>query len=430
MTDEREDVMKAFGKSGRLCIWQSRCPNWTENRPGRNGAAARRARLLGQLFSNLALWASLSVLLPVIVSSCPAHAETVDAYIRREMHDRQIPGLAYAIVDRGVVTTGAYGVSNLETDTPLHITDIFEVASVIKPFTAIAVMQLVESGKVGLDDRISNYIPNSPQSWADITVRELLSHTSGLPIDSWVGWDGSPLLTITTKQHLHQLSGEPLLFPPGTGASYSDGGYFLLGVLIEQVSGQKYRDYMREHIFMPAGMESTLIENRRQIVKHHVTPYEMADGRLVNTRRVWDHELPSYFGLWTTVGDMVRWNKALGEGRLLRPATLHEMWTPSRLKDGAAANVDGFPYGLGWFVPTTAGHRIVGHVGYYGSVFFKLPEDSFTIILFASLATTNGPYQVTLAAHIASLRRPDLAPAFAPMMNLGPPAPAARKSRP
>ncbi len=363
---------------------------------------------------------------PENARSLGERSETVDAYIRREMRARQIPGLAYAVIDRGAVTTGAYGISNLETDTPLHVGDIFEVASVIKPFTAIAVMQLVEVGQVRLADRISRYVPDSPASWADITVRQLLSHTSGLPEGGWVGCDGLPLLTITTKEHLRQLSGQALLFSPGTRGSYSDGGYFLLGMLIEQVSGEKYRDYMRKRIFAPAGMGSTLIENRLQIVKHHVTPYELADGHLVNTRRLWDHELPSYFGLWTTVGDMVRWDKALDEGRLLRPATLNEMWTPERLKDGTTAIVDGFPYGLGWFVPTIAGHRIVGHPGYYGSVVFKLPDDGFTIILFASLATTNGSYQVALAAQIASFKRPDLAPAFAPLMSVGPPPPAAK----
>jgi CubicO group peptidase (beta-lactamase class C family) len=177
---------------------------------------------------------------------------------------------------------------------------------------------------------------------------------------------------------------------------------------------------MRKHVFAAAGMNSTRIEDRLEIVKNHISEYALIDGRLAHDRRLWQHELPSFYGLWTTLGDMVKWDRALDEGLLLKPETLQSMWLPAHLKNGNLAIVDGYPYGLGWFVPTIAGHRIVGHPGYFGSVVFKFPDDGLTVIFFANLATTAGSYQVTMAAQIAALTRPNLAPLLAPLLGSPP----------
>ncbi len=351
-----------------------------------------------------------------LVFSAAALATDIDDYIKHEMLARQVPGAAYAVIDRGKVQLNAYGIANLETSTKVQTDTVFEVASVVKPFTAIAVMQLVEAGKITLDDPIKKYIENAPAAWDSVITRHLLSHTAGFGMN-FFAWGESPPLEVSTRQHLNHIVAAPLLFPPGEGAFYSDDGFFLLGMIIEKVSGQKYRDYMREHIFAPAGMNSTRIEDRLEIVKNHVAEYVLTNGRIVHDRRLWQHELPSFYGLWTTVGDMAKWDRALDEGLLLKPETLHSMWVPTHLKNGNPAIVDGYPYGLGWFVLEVAGHPIVAHPGYYGSVVIKFPKDDLTVILFTNLATSEGSYQVPMAAQIAALARPDLAPVLAPFLG-------------
>lgn len=353
---------------------------------------------------------SVSMLSPAVFPN------SIDDYIEQELLTRQVPGAAYAMIDRGKVSMNAYGIANLETGTKTQTDTVFEVASVIKPFTAIAIMQLVESGKIALDGSIRDYIDNAPDTWASITIRHLLSHTAGFG-ERFFESGESPPLEVSTRQHFNRIVAAPMLFSPGEKASYSDDGFFLLGMIIEKASGQKYRDYMKEHIFAPAGMNATRIEDRLEIVKNHVSEYVLSHGRIVHDRRLWQHELPSFYGLWTTVGDMAKWDRSLDEGLLLKRETLRSMWAPTQLKNGNPAIVDGFPYGLGWFVLELRGHQIVAHPGYYGSVVLKLPDDGLTVVLFTNLATTKetkGSYQVEMAARIAALARPDLTSALAP----------------
>jgi CubicO group peptidase (beta-lactamase class C family) len=153
----------------------------------------------------------------------PDRADSIDAYVRTTMTARHVPGAAVAIVSGGqVVFQRAYGSANLETETPVTLSSVFELASVTKQFTAAAVMLLVQDGKLQLDAPITNYLRDTPPAWSGITVRELLTHTAGLPIDAIVGHDGSPLLNIRTRQVFDFLSRQPLIAAPGTRFSYSD----------------------------------------------------------------------------------------------------------------------------------------------------------------------------------------------------------------
>lgn len=352
----------------------------------------------------------LTVALCVCAPIASKASDTIDEYVTHEMQAKQIPGLAFAVVEHGRITTvRAYGLANLETGTPVHTDSVFEIASVTKPFTATAVMMLAEDGKLKLEDSISKYIESTPSAWKDITVRELLSHTSGLPGVAWVERDGSPLLRITTKEMFDEIARSPVDHAPGEAAAYSDAGFFLLGMIIEKVSGLKYGEFMQRRVFAPAGMENSRILDRRTIVKNHVSCYELRDGQLQNDRRVWEHELPSYFGMLTTVEDLARWNLALDEGRVLKRETLDEMWTPAKLKNGAAAIVDGEPYGLGWFVADWKGHRGVAHPGFTGCIMIRFLNDDFTIIVLTNLDATAGSHELWIALGIAGLMRPELA---------------------
>jgi D-alanyl-D-alanine carboxypeptidase len=347
-------------------------------------------------------------------SAWPAGSDGLDSYIQHEMEAQKIPGVAFAVIDHGkIVEERAYGLENLETGTPLRTDGVFEIASVTKPFTATAIMLLVQDGKIRLDDPIDKYIDHAPPAWKEITVRELLSHTSGIKGLGWVESDGSPLLDITTKRYFDEVAKLPLEFAPGESAEYSDSGYFLLGMIIEKVSGMKYAEFMRQRVFAPFGMTSTSILDRRAIVKNHVAEYTLHDGELEHDRRVWQHELPAYFGMLSTVDDLSKWMIALTEGRVVKPETLDQMWTATKLKGGNPAEVDGMPYGMGWFTLHLSGHRIVGHPGFLGSVIFHYVDDDFTVIVLTNLDVASGSHQVALAQAIISRLRPNL-PRFVP----------------
>ena len=343
-----------------------------------------------------------------------ASSDGLDSYIQQEMEAKKIPGVVFAVIDHGkIVEERAYGSENLETNTPLRTDGVFEIASVTKPFTATAIMLLVQDGKLQLDDPISKFINHTPLAWKDITVRQLLSHTSGIAGLGWVECDGSPLLNISTQRHFDDIAKRPLQFAPGESAAYSDSGYFLLGMIIEKVSGLRYAEFMQQRILAPFGMTQTSILDRRAIVKNHVSEYTMQNGRLEQERRIWQHELPSYFGMLSTADDLAKWMIALTQGRVVKPEALNQMWTATALKNGNLALMDGMPYGLGWFTGSINGHQIVGHPGFLGSAIFHFVNDQFTVIELTNLDVTSGSHQVALAQGIASRLRPDL-PRFLP----------------
>ena len=351
--------------------------------------------------SRRCLRSSILVILAV-ATVARAAADELDDFIAKEMQAQRIPGVAIAIVQRDrILVRRDYGLANLETESPIRRDTVFETASMTKPFTAAAVLMLVQDGKLRLDDHINTLIGDAPAAWKNITVRHLLSHTSGIQGGGWVESDGSPLLHITARRHLRDFVGSPLLFAPGKGAAYSDPGYLLLGMTIEKVSGLRYREFMQQRVFGPAGMTSTRIMDRREIVKGHASCYSLRNGVVENDRRVWQHDLPSYFGMLSMADDLARWEVALSKGTLLSAATLAEMWTPTKLMDGTLARVDGELYGLGYFIQDLNGRRVVGHPGFHGSLVLHFLGDDIGIVVLTNLNTDSGPHDVKLALGIA-----------------------------
>jgi CubicO group peptidase (beta-lactamase class C family) len=349
---------------------------------------------------------------PAPAGVTPAQGAAIDSFVRRTMQARRVPGVAVAVVQDGhVVYRRAFGVANLETATPLAPDAVFELASVTKEFTAAAIMMLVEAGKVGLDTPVTAYVDSAPAAWSAITVRHLLTHTSGIFAGGVVQWQGSPLLAVTTRQAFQQIAGART-FGPGEVGVYSDAGYFLLGMVIERASGQTYRDFLQRRVFDPLGMTRTSLTDRRRVLPGRVATYEIAagGGQLVNWRRDWDYELPSFFGIWSTLDDVARWDTALRRHTLLTPASLEQMWTPGRLNDGRDALVDGREYGFGFRVDEIRGHRMVWHNGASGTIVLHLLEEPLTVIVLTNLANTAGRHATTLGRGIVGLLRPQLAP--------------------
>ncbi|RJP75787.1 MAG: class A beta-lactamase-related serine hydrolase [Candidatus Zixiibacteriota bacterium] len=345
------------------------------------------------------------------LASAEALTDSLGAFIAREMQVRQIPGLALAVVRGGQpAIVRAYGQANLETGAPLTASSVFEIASLTKPITATAVMLLVEDGKVGLDDPVGEYLDSLPAAWAGITVRHLLTHTSGLPEEAVAQHDGSPLMNVSIRQQYEAIRQAELLFAPGEKACYSDPGYFLLGMIIERVSEQTYGEFLRDRLFTPLGMTASRVQDQRKIIPGRVAPYTLREGELCRGRRDWQHDLPAHYGVLSTVEDLAKFEAALRAGTLLKPATLEQMRTSARLNDGREAIIWGDLYGFGWKVGEVRGRPIVEHGGFTGTHLLRFLDRDLAVIVLTNLDVASGSRPEWIARGVAGIVDPELKP--------------------
>ena len=322
-----------------------------------------------------------------------AQTDQIDNYIQFEMNKRQIPGLALVVIRDGeVIKMKGYGFANLEHDVPVKPDTVFELASVTKQFTAAGVMLLVEEGKVKVEDPISQYLPNAPEYWKDIAVRHLLTHTSGLP-NLENGFQalrkGGARLNYTTTQLYNAAKNDPMSFAPGERWQYSDVGYFLLGMIIEKASGQPYRNFLASRFFEPLGMASSSVLDQSVVLKSRAAGYTLRNGQIVSIRRVIQVELPSHYGIFSTVQDLVKWDNALAAGKVVQQSSLDQMWTPVKLNCGGS-----FLYGFGWGMEERRGHWMITHSGITGTEYTRFPDDKLTVIVLTNLGSHIGAREV------------------------------------
>ena len=324
----------------------------------------------------------LFVVALILSHSVSAWADRVDDFVLARLSEQHIPGAAIAVIHNGrLVKAQGYGLADVELNVPVTKETVFEIGSVTKQFTASAVMILAQEGRINLDDRISKYLPPIPQAWNEITVRQLLTHTSG--IRNYTGLSGFELSKHLKKEEFIKTIAEyPLDFPPGERWSYSNTGYSLLGMIIEKASGQSYWDFMRARIFRPLGMNSTTDRNPKAIIRNRASGYEWVGGALEH-RDTDFTDLTSAGAIVSTVLDLAKWDAALNSGTLLRRISQDEMWTPVRLNKG-----DTYPYGLGWNIESLLGHRVIRHGGLtagFSATFTRYVDDHLTIIILCNL---------------------------------------------
>lgn len=324
------------------------------------------------------------------------------------MQSQQIPGLALAVVKDGkIVLARGYGLANVEHQVPVKPETIFQSGSTGKQFTATAVMMLVEEGKLGLDDRITKYFPDAPQSWSNITIRHMLTHTSGMT-DYTPDFD---LRRDYTEDELYaRIKPIPLAFQPGEKWSYSNLAYVMLGLLIHKVSGKFYGDFLQERVFKPLEMSTARVISEADIVPNRAAGYRVVNGQLKNQEWVSPTLNTTADGaLYLTVYDMAKWDAALYTEKLLKRASLEEMWTPVKLNDGKT-----HPYGFGWALGAVRGHRIVEHGGAwqgFKAQITRYVDDKLAVIVFANQIRAN---QSKLAQGVAAILNPELAPTAKP----------------
>ena len=333
--------------------------------------------------------------------------EAVDAYVRGVLEKRHVPGASIAVVKDGrVVLAKGYGQANVELNAPATEETVYQLASVTKPFTASAVMLLAKDGKIGLDDKIGDRLPDLPDAWKAVTVRQLLSHTSGIKsYTSARDFDKMMRKDFAPREILDLVAKEPLEFPPGERWSYSNTGYFLLGLLIEEASGKPYADFMAERVFGPLGMTRTRVNDLRAVVPGRAQGYEWDGKGLRNGEYVSPTQPFSAGALLSTVVDLAKWDAALSNASLLDEPTLRGMWTRTRLGKGGEAD-----YGLGWQVSEAEGRPMIAHGGGipgFSTQVCRFPGEKLSVIVLTNL---EGGHAGEMARGIAGVIVPALAP--------------------
>jgi CubicO group peptidase (beta-lactamase class C family) len=338
-------------------------------------------------------------LLAALMALCsvpPARADAVDDLVQREMRRHPIPGLALEIIQNGKpVKTSAYGLANLEWQTAVTPDTVFEIGSITKQFTAAGILLLAQDGKLSVDDKISQYLKDTPDAWANITIRHLLTHTSG--IKNYTSLNGYEVRRhLTQAQFIQSIGKQPMEFQPGDSWKYCNTGFNLLGYIIENVSGQDYWDFMSQRIFQPLGMTATTNRLLSLVIPNRAAGYE-------KTNRIWinrDSDLTEVFSagaIISTVGDLAKWNAALDTDRPLKAASKEQMWTPVKLNDGSPKK-----YGFGWFLDAVEGHKNIGHSGStsgFSASIQRFPDDRLAVII---LTNTDEEIATILAKKVAT----------------------------
>ena len=258
---------------------------------------------------------------------------SIDQFIRAEMERQKIPGVSLAVVKDGKpLLVKGYGFANLEHQVAVKPETIFQSGSVGKQFTATAVMLLVEEGKIGLDEKIGKYLGEVPEAWKNITIRHLLSHTGGMtdyPQDFDFRKD------YTEDDLLKRAKAVPTAFAPGEKWAYSNLGYVTLGIIINKVTGKFYGDFLQERVFKPLGMTTARVISEADIVPNRAAGYRLDKGEIKN--QVWvspSLNTTADGALYLSVHDMMKWDEALRSGKILKKASLDEMWSPIKLNSG------------------------------------------------------------------------------------------------
>jgi CubicO group peptidase (beta-lactamase class C family) len=320
------------------------------------------------------LAAALSLAAVAPPPSAPTTWHAFDAaMVQRYRLARPGAVLVLARSDRILIAKG-FGHADLEQGGRLGPDSVVRIASLTKQFTAVAVLRLVQDGRLGLDDQLGQRLPDCPVGWREITIRQLLSQTSGLTDDMGPIF-GDPMRDRTADELLGPYRDRPLAAPPGTVWRYSNLNYWILGELIERVSGEPYAAYVSRHVLTPA-MTRTRYGSHVDLIAGRARGYEGGAGGWTNARYFSPTIGYAAGGFVSTPRDMAVWYAALGRGEIVSPAMLALAGTEAHTKDGRPTG-----YGLGWYVSIIDGERVLHHggssIGFESYVYWRPSDGRF-----------------------------------------------------
>lgn len=301
-----------------------------------------------------------------------------DEYVNAVARLGHFNGYVLVARDGKAVFSKGYGMANFEDDAPNTPQTKFRLASITKGFTAMAVMMLREKGQLNLQDSVCKYLPDCPATWKPITLRHLLSHTSGIPdYTSLPGFMRTISLRLTNDELTASFMDKPLLFAPGETFSYSNSNYILLGQIIEKLSGQSYGSFIRENIFAPLRMMNSGYDDNSTILKGRAVGYLKQGDVLINARYMDMTNAYSAGALYSTAEDLLLWSQALYTEKLASKNSLDEIFTPG--KGGV---------GYGWFINRDFNRVLITQSGLnsgFAAQIFRYPDDKVSVILLSNL---------------------------------------------
>jgi len=301
----------------------------------------------------------------------PSFQQEIDAFIEKSMKELHIPALSYAVIQNGeYVSSGVYGLAEVELNAPANEHTLFNVGSVGKTFTATAIMLLEEEGKLSIKDPIGKHLEGIPDSWDNITIEHLLNHTSGIKdyVDDNGGYTLLPnidrAVELTPEQYIEMCTSNPLNFPTGTKWAYSNSNYALLGFIIRKHIDTSMDEFMRQRVFEPAGMMDTRYESAKELRANRAKGYHKDSTGVLNGDLISDfYSTIGDCGILTSGKDLAKWGPALANGKVISKTQVEKMWTKHQLNNGKLSQEDYRPYGLGWSVDDVLGSPVYGHNG-------------------------------------------------------------------
>lgn len=353
--------------------------------------------------SAFALMASL-IASSAVAQDTPALVRYADSVAKAAVAERRTAGVSVAIVKNGeTILARGYGFADVENDVPATTETVYRIGSLTKQFTAAAIMRLMEQGRLSLDDTLQKFLPSYDTQGNRVTVRHLLSHTSGIRSYTSMGprWERTVRNDLVPDSLVAIFAGEPFDFKPGDQWSYSNSGYALLGVIVEKLSGKAYGQYLRDEFFTPLGLEGTVYCDQAPIIKHRAQGYDVEppDGHFSNASPLSMTQPYAAGALCSTVTDLAAWTRALSGGKVVSPASYRMMSTAGTLNDGRLHT-----YGFGLSAGALRGHRQVSHNGGingFTSELHHYVDDSLITVVLTNTGTPTASHLEKLIARRA-----------------------------
>jgi CubicO group peptidase (beta-lactamase class C family) len=311
----------------------------------------------------------------------PFDAREVVSAILEESASTDAPGVAVLVARDGeVIMKGAYGMADLANDVEVTPKTKFRIGSVTKQFAAVAILKLQEDGKLSVKDKLSKFVPDFPRG-DEITIHHLLTHTSGIKsFTSKLDFMSKVTAPASTKEMIDSFKDEPFDFDPGSKMAYNNSGYFLLGVIVEKVSGKSFDEYLREIFFEPLEMHDTGIHTSTAVLKNEATGYSYAGGKTSKALN-WDMSRAGAAGaMYSTVEDLMRWSEGVFCGKVLSEESLKAAFTPLKLDSGEPPMMN---YGYGWIMGEYRGLKTISHGGGlhgWSAFLVRYPDQNMTIV--------------------------------------------------
>lgn len=303
-----------------------------------------------------------------------------------------------------IIYKKAFGMANIELNVPMQTNNVFRIASLTKQFTAVAILQLMEQGKLDLKDEITKYIPGYPVQGATITIEHLLTHTSGIrDYTSITDTVQRSKMDVTPAEMIHYFQNQPMRFAPGTRYEYSNSNYFLLGYIIEKITGKTYPQYLEDNFFRPLGMTGSYYGSDTKVIRNRASGYTQGEKEIENAEAISMTRPYAAGAILSTVEDLFKWNNAVQSYKLVKKETLEKAFTRYKLVNGKESN-----YGYGWrfgFIQQSPSIWHGGLIpGFFTMAMYLPKEDVYVVVL--SNCNCNSPEIVTAKLAAIAIGKP------------------------